>query len=77
MDRIFKIVVPCRPRFVKHKWINVVVYPGTGFPLYTKEETIAHLKSFEARGMDAWAESESRGQFALDTLDIYNSLYPE
>lgn len=77
MDRIFKIVVPCKSRLVKHKLIESVTYPAAGFPLYTKEEAIAHLKRFEAKGMEAWAESEERGRFALDTLDIYNSLYPE
>ena len=77
MNRIFKIIVPCKTRLFKHKLINAVTYPGTGFPLYTKEEAIAHLKRFEARGMDAYAESEERGRFALDTFDIYDSLYPE
>lgn len=75
--RIFKIVVPCKPRLVKHKLIESVTYPASGFPLYTKEEAIANLKRFEARGMEAWAESEDRGRFALYTLDVYNSLYPE
>jgi hypothetical protein len=75
-DLIFKIFVPCKPRLVKRKLISVVVYPPVGFPMYTKEEAIAHLKCFEAKGMEAWAESE-QGRFALDTLDVYNSLFPE
>ena len=63
---MFKVIVPCKQRKVRGRFITSVSYPSSGHSLYTRQEAIDLLKTLynrcpwdEGGEREAWAESDS------------------
>ena len=71
----YQVVVPCKLKKVKGRWIDRVIYPATGCQLYTREKAIEVLKQFYNR--NPWKEGDERECWAEGDNDRFTLHFPD